>query len=83
MLTIDTTKFSPTEVEILTLLSDGKPHHRDEIRDKCVLSTSTQVSQHIQRIRKKVARVGQAVPCVLEKGRICYQHVQLLDISQD
>lgn len=83
MLPVDTTKFTKTERAILEILSDGKPHHRDELRDRCDLSGSSSVTKHIQKMRPKVARVGQLIPCVLVNRRIHYQHVQMLDISQD
>lgn len=79
MLSIDETRFRPTELEMLRLLSDGKPHHRDELHKKCCgPSESRVVAVHVSRIRKQVRRVGQDIVCTLVGGRIHYQHVILL-----
>lgn len=79
MLPIDTTKFTPTERAILELLSDGKAHHRDAIRDHCDIASSDKVSFHVRNIRKKIERVGQAMPCILINRRIHYQHFVMLN----
>lgn len=83
MLPVDTTKFTKTEQLILEVLSDGKPHHRSEIMEKADLMSMSSVSEHICRIRKKLVRVGQTIPCVLTGRKIHYQHLRLLDISPE
>lgn len=80
MLSIDETKFTPTELRILRLLNDGRPHLRDDIHKECFdsLTDIGVVSNNISRIRKQVRRVGQDVVCTLVGGRVNYQHVILL-----
>lgn len=77
--------YSPTQVKILQLLSDGKPHTREEIHALLIdeLCQIEMVSVHISRIRKHLRPKGEEIICELANRRIHYRHVRLLPSAYD
>jgi len=72
--------FTPTEKRILKLLSDGRPHKRQEVH-ACLeddLSNLKSITPHISRIRVKINAVGEEIVCVARERSYYYQHVRLL-----
>jgi hypothetical protein len=77
--------FTPIEQRIMKALSDGRPHHRDDILD-CLLDPMAQrynVYNHISKIRSKLRPHHHDILCVLRQGTIFYQHVILLCALSD
>lgn len=72
---------SPVPRRILELLSDGLPHHRDELR-LCLndeLAGIHSVHSHISYLRKVLRTIGEDIICEVVKRRYCYRHVILLN----
>jgi DNA-binding response OmpR family regulator len=78
-------QFTPTEVRILALLSDGQPHAKTELL-KCIddeLTDLTALRMHFTRIRRKIRPLGQDVICEFVKRQTMYRHVRLLGSSHN
>lgn len=78
-------KFTPTEKRILTVLSDGLPHTRQELH-RCLsdeLAELSAIQPHISRIRRRLQNKGQDIVCVLCNRQIQYQHVRILNSAYD
>lgn len=77
--------FTATENRIVELLSDGRPHRREEIHallsDNLAALPAIQV--HISNIRKKIKLRGEDILCTLVNRQIHYQHVVLLYSGND
>jgi len=61
------------------LLKDGKPHTKKELA-ACLddpLGNEDNIKPHLFNLRKKLARVGDAVICVIDCRRIKYQFFSL------
>jgi DNA-binding response OmpR family regulator len=73
--------YTPTEARILSVLSDGGRHSRDEIH-ACLndnLSGPGTSRVHIHNLRKKLQALGEDIVCEMLFGRKrCYRHVRLL-----
>lgn len=72
--------FTPTEKRILELLSDGRPHKRQEVH-ACLdddLASLKSITPHISRIRRKINTQGEEIVCVARERSYYYQHVRLL-----
>ena len=70
-------EFTPTERDILAVLSDGMPHSRTELH-ACLpdeLGGFVNLRMHISRMRKKLRPAGQDITSV---NGIGYQLVRLL-----
>lgn len=77
--------FTTIEQRIMSVLADGRPHHRNEILD-CLLDPLAQrynVYNHISRIRSKLRPHQHDILCVIRQGTIFYQHVILLCALSD
>lgn len=79
-------RFTPTERRILERLSDGQPHSVAEmvlVVDE--LAAVVDLSNHVCRIRKKLAAFHQDIVCRTNgSGRtFAYQHVRLLASAND
>lgn len=74
------TEFTPTEAAMLQILSDGKPHRREELHSCCGPSSIGVVGVTVCSIRKKLRGRGEDVVCVNRGDRngFAYQHVRLL-----
>lgn len=75
-----TNGFTPTQKVILTVLSDGKPHLRQELVD-CLddpLADRLTLKPVLYRLRKKLRPQGQEIVAVLQNMRVHYRHVRLL-----
>jgi hypothetical protein len=76
------THYTPTQIKIMKLLSDGLPHHGvTEIKPLLpdgVLAGPNAVNIHIGRLRMKLLTMGQTIVCELVNRRICFRHVQLI-----
>lgn len=72
--------FTPTELAILQVLSDGQPHRPQELH-KCLpdeLSQVTAIRFHISQIRKKI-QPEENIICEMRGNRkIHYRHVKIL-----
>lgn len=74
-----------TQRKILGLLSDGKPHPREQVRD-CLpdyLSDYRALNTHLVNIRRNLRTKGEDIVCVFFQRRIYYQHVILLPLSEN
>jgi len=77
--------FTKIETRIMSLLSDGMPHRRDEVLD-CLgdkLAELSALHAHMTRIRKKINPKGESILCVISGHRYCYQLVKLVSSSYD
>lgn len=77
--------YSPTQQAIITLLADGKSHHRCAIRD-CVGDCYTSwaaVAMHLMALRKKLRPMGQDIICELRNATIYYRQVRMLHTAND
>jgi DNA-binding CsgD family transcriptional regulator len=76
-------RYTPTEGILITLLSDGLAHSRDELL-ACLeddQATYQNVKVHISHIRKKLRPRGEDIVCELTPGggrTPHYRHVRLL-----
>ena len=77
---------TPADKRILEVLSDGAPHSRKELHERCMGDTSNSMQVRlafqaaVARLRKRLRPIGQDVVCRLEfRGQIFYQHVRLLN----
>lgn len=69
-----------TERKILRVVSDGKPHTREELR-ACLLDQRSQdatVAVHLTGLRKKINPMGLDIICVWHRRQRKYQWVKLL-----
>ena len=72
-------EFTPTQIRMLEILSDGLPHTKDELHKCCGPSGLWAVPNHVSSLRKKLNRRGQDIVCrKVQNGPMCYQHVRLL-----
>lgn len=69
---------TPTHAKMLEVLSDGLPHHRDELHKCCGPSSVGVVKFHLAQIRKHLRPLGEDVVCVQNGVGFFYQHVRLL-----
>jgi len=72
--------WTPVETKMLQLLSDGKPHTREELHgclwdDKSYLRT---IQFHLSKIRQRLRPQGQDIICELFKRQIHYRHIRYL-----
>lgn len=72
--------FTPTELRLLLVLSDGKPHTRTELHAVLPdeLGPYQNVQRHVSNIRKILRVQGQDIVCVWHKRTLCYQQIRLL-----
>ncbi len=71
--------FTPTQQRIVDVLSDGKPHRKQELVS-CLwdeLGNSSTVAVHICAIRKLLPP-GEDIVCVVRYQSAYYQHIRLL-----
>ena len=83
-------KFTPTQVRILAVLSDGLPHRREELRDVLPdeLGSLDNVRPHLTAIRRVLRPRGEDIVCEFSqapgtKRCWCYRHVRLLASADD
>ena len=71
---------TPTQRRMLTLLADGRPHRREELRQLLwdELGALSNIQTHLSQLRKKLRPQGQEILCEIVQRRICYRQVQLL-----
>lgn len=77
---IETLKYTPTQLAILKVLSDGMAHYRDELQ-ACLpdeLASRSALHMHIGKLRKLLRPRGYDIICEYIRRRIHYRHVQLL-----
>ncbi len=77
--------FTPTQKDILNVLSDGRPHLRQELID-CLddpLADRLTLKPVLYRLRKKLRPKGQDIKAVLQNMRVHYMHVRLLHSSNE
>ena len=74
-------KYTKTEQQILKLLSDGRRHTKDELKELLTqnnLNMNAALNMHITRIRKKLQPIGEDLICEFSARRIHYRHVRLI-----
>lgn len=78
-------KFTPTQRRIMHVLSDGLPHHRDEVL-RCIddpMASRSNVANHILLVRRKLRPLGHDIVCELYRASIYYRHIILLPCVQE
>jgi hypothetical protein len=70
--------YTPIQRAMLQVLSDGRPHPREELHDCCRPSSMGAANAHICFLRKRLAQRSESILCVLKGRSIFYQHVRLL-----
>ena len=70
--------YTPIQAAMLKVLSDGRPHTREELHGCCGPSSIGTVPPHICFLRKKLRLHGQDIVSVHLNGKHLYQHVRLL-----
>jgi len=78
--------FSETQIAILRVLNDGKPHLRDELINLLPnpeFSDRTHFNDHLTALRKKIRPLGHEIVCELLNRRVSYRHVRLLHSPND
>ena len=75
--------FTPTEQAMLAVLSDGRRHRKEDLKDCCGPCSSQTVNTHLLNIRKKLKVRHEDIVCVLRKKSLWYQHVRLLASPYD
>lgn len=83
----DPLKFTPQDLRVLGVLSDGLPHSREEILANMIdpLSDVSVVKNQISLIRKKMSSRGTGHTIVCEMGYkrvLKYRHVRLISYSE-
>lgn len=71
-------EFTETQQKMLTILSDGRVHTKEELHGCCGPSSISTVRAHVYGIKQKLRRRGEDIVCAYDKGRFYYQHVRLL-----
>lgn len=77
--------YTPTELAILRLLSDGQAHALGELH-KCLpdeLSAQSAVYRHVSSIRKRLRPSGQTIVCEIANRKCYYRHIVLLGNVSD
>ena len=80
-----TNNFTPTQNAILTVLSDGVPHHRQELMD-CIDDpepSSNQFHQALFRLRQRLKPLGQNIIVTLLNRRIAYVWTRRINSSDE
>lgn len=75
-------KFTPTETDIIKVLSDGMAHTRAELF-ACLsddMAAPTTFRTHLSNIRRKLQTVNEDIKCIFVWGskKPLYQHVRLI-----
>lgn len=77
-------QFTRTQKIIIEVLSDGKPHSKQELMNRCGMDEQycrTALNFHMTYLRQKIRPLGQDIVCPrLPPGNtIWFQHVRLLN----
>lgn len=74
-------EFSEIQRKILTILSDGMSHKREELWGCLKYAEDRQATLvvHISNIRRILRKKGHDIICELVHRQICYRHVRLLE----
>ena len=78
-------EFTPIQRRMLEVLSDGLPHHPDDLW-KCLqdeLAPKVNIKVHIKALRYKLRLRGQDIVCETIHRRGHYRHVRLLHSAAD
>lgn len=78
-------EFSPTQTRMLILLSDGRPHTKEELHG-CLwdeLSKKSAINYHLLLLRKLLRTRGEDIICEFSRRRRVYRHVRLLSSAYD
>jgi predicted Zn-ribbon and HTH transcriptional regulator len=71
--------FTPTERALMEVISDGKPHELEELRELIdELSEKQAVYFHMCNLRKKLERIGQSIVMVRKRKISYYQLIRIL-----
>jgi hypothetical protein len=74
-------RFTPTELRLLAVLSDGQGHTKRELLD-CLdedMPSAKLLAVHLFRVRRKLKTMAQSIVCVRGfANTLLYQHVRLL-----
>ena len=77
--------FTPTQLKMLSILSDGMPHTRQELHS-CLpdeLGPLSNIRIHIHNIRKSLRSKGEDIVCETTGRALFYRHVRLLASAND
>lgn len=76
----DGAEFTPVELKILSVLTDGKPHRRQELLESFgdEFTSRNNLNVHLTGIRKVLRPKGQDIICELRMKAINYRWVRLL-----
>lgn len=77
-------RFTPTQLKIVQLLADGKPHTRKEIHDLLwdEQSPITAIRAHITNCRKMLRVLGEEIVCELYESKVHYRRVKVQELDQ-
>ena len=75
--------FTKTELAILKILSDGRPHLISEMKYELDDLGQINLKVHISNMRKKLKPSGQGIVCVFIQRQTGYQHVRFLHSPYD
>lgn len=84
--------YTSTEQRIIDLLSDGLPHHRDEVVEQVIPNVKephkhrNTIAVHVFYLRSKIRGLGEDILTELRRGGIYYRRIILLpgtNISND
>lgn len=69
-------RLTPTQLKLLRLLSDGRPHTPEELQSLCPDDMTGSVRMHVSNLRKFLQPRGEDIVCVLGfQRRIYYRRV--------
>lgn len=76
-------RFTPTQLRIVQLLADGKPHTRQEIKELLWDDQSplTAIRAHITNCRKVLRLLEEEIVCELSNGTITYRRIKVQELS--
>lgn len=71
-------EFTPIQQSMLKVLSDGRPHTREELHACCGPSSMETIRFHVYQLRKILNQKGESIVCIVNNRKAYYQHVRLL-----
>lgn len=77
----DSIHYTAIESRIVLLLSDGLPHHRQDVLE-CLgdsQATLNNLQKHISNIRHKLRPRGHDIICEIYRSKVHYRHIRLLN----
>lgn len=76
------TKLSDVQKDLLLILADGRPHHKEELYKVCGVNPKVSLKYELTVLRRKLGAVGHDIVTVYEyPNTLKYRHVITLDAS--